>query len=147
VLLGLEGVHVQHAIPFRYQCSAQAVLLLCGCGGRLHLCFHIGDMLSAQDHGKPLHCNQPAGQQTPLHCSGGVVDGARQWLAVTLAALGPREVNKVRLGALTMYTIKTLRHIKDFLGVDFDVRPDAESQTIFLRCIGSGMSNLGRRVQ
>jgi RNA 3'-terminal phosphate cyclase-like protein len=64
-----------------------------------------------------------------------------------LAALGPREVNKVRLGALTMYTIKSLRHIKDILGVQFDVKPDAESQTIFLSCVGAGMSNLGRRIQ
>ena len=80
-------------------------------------------------------------------CRGGVVDGAHQWLAVLLAALGPREINKVRLGALTMYTIKTLRHIKDFMDVSFDVRPDPESQTLFLSCVGIGMGNIGRRVQ
>lgn len=75
------------------------------------------------------------------------MDGARQGLALLLAALGPREVNKVRLGALTMYTVKTLRHIKDFLGVEFDIRPDRDSHTIFLSCIGSGLTNFGRKVQ
>lgn len=75
------------------------------------------------------------------------MDGTHQSLALMLAALGPREVNKVRLGALTMYTIKSLRHIKDFLGVQFDIKPDAESHTIFLSCVGVGMSNLGRRIQ
>ena len=80
-------------------------------------------------------------------CRAGVVDGTHQSLALLLAALGPREVNTVRLVALTAFTIQTLRHIKDFLGVEFDIKPEADSQTIFLSCVGFGMGNLGRRIQ
>lgn len=76
-----------------------------------------------------------------------MVDGAHQSLAITLAALGPPELNRVRLGALSLRAIKTLRHLLDFTGVQFDIKPDAESQTVFLTCIGAGVASLGRRVQ
>lgn len=74
------------------------------------------------------------------------MDGAHQSLLLILAALGPKELNKIRLGSLTMHAVKTIRHIKDFLDVEFDIRPDAESSTIFFSCIGYGMKNLGRKV-
>ena len=83
----------------------------------------------------------------PVHvCRGGVVDGAHQTLAITLAALGPAELNRVRLGALSLRSIKALRHLLDFAGVQFDIKPDAESQTVFLTCVGAGITSLGRRV-
>lgn len=75
-----------------------------------------------------------------------MTDGAHQALAAILAALGPEELNTVRLGALSMYTVKTLRHVKDVLGIEFDIRPDADSQTILLSCVGMGLKNLGRKV-
>lgn len=78
---------------------------------------------------------------------GGVVDGAHQGLLLTAAALGPQEVNKVRLGALTTHAVSTLRHLKDFLNVQFDVKPDAASSTVFLSCVGFGLKNLARKVQ
>jgi hypothetical protein len=86
-------------------------------------------------------------KQTVKGCRGGVTDGAHQALAVTLAALGPPEVNRVRLGPLSLHTVKTLRHILDFLGVHFDIKPDTDSQTILLSCVGAGITSLGRRVQ
>lgn len=79
-------------------------------------------------------------------CRGGITDGAHQGLAVILAALGPGELNTVRLGALSMHTVKTLRHVKDLLGIEFDIRPDADSQTIVLSCVGMGLRNMGRKV-
>lgn len=80
-------------------------------------------------------------------CRGGVVDGSHQPLALLLAALGPREVNRVRLGPVTRPAVHALRHIKDFLGVEFDVKTDEESQTINLMCIGAGVVNTSRKVQ
>lgn len=74
------------------------------------------------------------------------MDGARQALLVTLAALGPPELNRVRLGALAPPAIAALRLARDFLGVTFDVQTDADSATVLLSCIGSGVRNLGRRV-
>lgn len=77
---------------------------------------------------------------------GGVVDGTHQGLVLTLCALGPEEFHEVRLGPLTPHAVRTLRHIKDFFGVVFSIRPEQESQTIFLSCIGSGLKNLSKRV-
>jgi RNA 3'-terminal phosphate cyclase-like protein len=79
-------------------------------------------------------------------CRGGVVDGARQALLLTLAALGPPELNRIRIGAISPPALHTLRLLRDFLGVTFDVRPEAASGTVLLSCIGCGMKNLGRRV-
>ena len=69
-----------------------------------------------------------------------------QGLLLLLCALGPEEINEVRLGPLTAYSVMTLRHLKDFFGVTFSIKPEAESQTLFLRCIGSGLRNMSKRV-
>lgn len=78
---------------------------------------------------------------------GGVVDTAHQALVLLLCAFGPEEINEVRLGPLTPYAVKTLRHIREFLGVQFSVRPENTSGTIFLTCIGAGITNLSKRIQ
>jgi RNA 3'-terminal phosphate cyclase-like protein len=53
---------------------------------------------------------------------------------------------QVRLGPLTPYAVRTLRHIREFLNVQFDMRTDQQSGTIFLSCVGSGLKNLNRKV-
>ncbi|WPT10808.1 Putative RNA 3'-terminal phosphate cyclase-like protein [Picochlorum sp. SENEW3] len=78
---------------------------------------------------------------------GGVVDTSHQALILLMCAFGPEEINEVRLGPLTPYTVKTLRHIKEFLGVQFNIRPENTSGTIFLSCIGAGVTNLSKRIQ
>lgn len=78
---------------------------------------------------------------------GGVVDSGHQGLVLLLCALGPEEVNEVRLGPLTPYAVRTLRHVREFLGVQFSVRPERESQTIFLSCIGAGIKNLSKKLR
>lgn len=77
---------------------------------------------------------------------GGVVDGAHQGLLLTMCALGPEEVNEVRLGPLTPYAVSTLRHLREFFGVQFSVRPERESQTIFMSCIGAAVKNLSKKI-
>ena len=77
---------------------------------------------------------------------GGVVDSSHQGLLLLLCALGPEEINEVRLGPLTPYAVKTLRHLKEFLGVQFSVRPENSSGTIFLSCIGAGVTNSNKRL-
>lgn len=69
-----------------------------------------------------------------------------QGLLLLLCALGPEEINEVRLGPLTPYAVRTLRHLKDFFAVTFSIKPEADSQTLFLRCIGSGHKNMSKRV-
>jgi len=76
---------------------------------------------------------------------GGVVDGGHQGLLLLLCALGPEEMHELRLGPLTPAAVRTLRHIKDFLGVTFAIRTESASQTVFMSCIGSGLRNLARK--
>ena len=77
---------------------------------------------------------------------GGVVDGSHQALVLILAALGPEEVNQVRLGPLTPHAVRTLRTLRDFLGITFSLKAETESRTIFLTCIGSGTKNMSKKV-
>jgi RNA 3'-terminal phosphate cyclase-like protein len=78
---------------------------------------------------------------------GGVTDSVHQGLILTLCALGPEEINEVRLGPLTPYAVRTLRHLREFFGVQFAVRPERDSRTIFLSCIGAGVKNMSKKLQ
>ncbi|XP_002971213.2 probable RNA 3'-terminal phosphate cyclase-like protein [Selaginella moellendorffii] len=77
---------------------------------------------------------------------GGVVDSTHQGLLFILCALCPEAVSKVRVGKLSSYGIKMLQHIKEFLGVQFSIKPDPATGTVLLTCIGSGFQNLYRKV-
>jgi RNA 3'-terminal phosphate cyclase-like protein len=41
--------------------------------------------------------------------------------------------------------VKTLRVIKAFFGVTFDIRPEPDSGTVFLSTVGAGIRNIARR--
>ncbi|XP_043726250.1 probable RNA 3'-terminal phosphate cyclase-like protein [Telopea speciosissima] len=77
---------------------------------------------------------------------GGVVDSTHQGLLFLLCALCPQDVSKVRVGKLSPYGIETLRHIRDFLGVKFVITPEPTTGTVILKCIGSGLKNLSRKI-
>ncbi|KAM7529042.1 hypothetical protein LguiB_032452 [Lonicera macranthoides] len=67
-------------------------------------------------------------------------------LLFLLCALCPQDVSKVRVGKLSPYGIETLRHIKDFLGVKFVIKPDPSTGTVVLKCVGCGLRNLSRKI-
>ena len=69
-----------------------------------------------------------------------------QGLLLLLCAIGPEEVNEVRLGLLTEHAVATLRHVKDFFNVTFSIQPEIESRTIFLSCVGAGIRNAAKKV-
>jgi RNA 3'-terminal phosphate cyclase-like protein len=77
---------------------------------------------------------------------GGCVDTTHQWLPILMAALGPEDVSKIRLGTISQFTIQYLRDMKELLGVTFKVDQDRTTHTILLTCVGSGFVNLNRRV-
>ncbi|CAA2967049.1 probable RNA 3'-terminal phosphate cyclase-like protein [Olea europaea var. sylvestris] len=77
---------------------------------------------------------------------GGVVDSTHQGLLFILCALCSQDVSKVRVGQLTPYGIEVLRHIRDFLGVKFVIKPDPSTRTVILKCVGCGLKNLSRKV-
>ncbi|XVF19615.1 hypothetical protein REPUB_Repub11eG0126000 [Reevesia pubescens] len=76
---------------------------------------------------------------------GGVVDSTHQGMLFLLCALCPKDVSKVRVGKLSPYGIETLRQIRDFLDVQFVIKPDPSTGTVILKCWGSGMKNLSRK--
>ncbi|KAJ4835986.1 hypothetical protein Tsubulata_022940 [Turnera subulata] len=61
---------------------------------------------------------------------GGVVDSTHQGLLFLLCALCPKDVCKVRVGKLSPHGIETLRHIRDFLRVNFDIKQDPSTGTV-----------------
>ncbi len=67
---------------------------------------------------------------------------ATQALILMVGALGPAELNECRLGPLTPYAVQTLRHLRDFLGTVFTIKPEPDSSTIFLSCVGAGIKNM-----
>lgn len=77
---------------------------------------------------------------------GGVVDSTHQGLLFLLCALCPQDVSKVRVGKLSPYGIQVLRHIRDFLGVKFAIKPDPSTGTVILKCVGCGLKNISRKV-
>uniref|UniRef100_A0A7S2RL33 RNA 3'-terminal-phosphate cyclase (ATP) n=1 Tax=Eucampia antarctica TaxID=49252 RepID=A0A7S2RL33_9STRA len=76
---------------------------------------------------------------------GGSIDTHAQSLVLLLMCLGPEgDVTRIRTGALSEYTVSSLRLYKHVLGVEFKLRPDTETQTIVLSCLGSGYRNMAR---
>ena len=76
----------------------------------------------------------------------GCIDSAHQWLALLLMALGTEDVSKVRLGKLTKFTVKYLRHLRDFFSIVFKITPDSKTGSVMLSCLGTGFQNMSRKV-
>lgn len=81
---------------------------------------------------------------------------------LSLLALTPDVVSTLRLGKLSDYTyvkslvfieilkllrITTLRHIRDFFGLTYQLAPDVETKTILVTACGVNLTNLARNAQ
>jgi len=75
---------------------------------------------------------------------GGCIDTGVQSLALLWMCLTPEDVSRIRVGTLSSYTIESLRLFKQALGVEFKVKPDNESKTVLLSCLGTGYKNMAR---
>lgn len=78
---------------------------------------------------------------------GGVVDGLHQSLVLTLCAVGPEELHRVRTGPLVPGAVRQLRLIKKMVGVRFSIAPEKDSATVVLSCVGAALRNTARRVE
>ncbi|KAF1861720.1 hypothetical protein Lal_00026144 [Lupinus albus] len=67
-------------------------------------------------------------------------------LLYLLCALCPQDVSKVRVGKLSPHGVETLRNIRDLLNLKFIIKPDPNTESVFLKCVGFGMKNLSRKV-
>lgn len=77
----------------------------------------------------------------------GVVDTTHQAMILYFLSIADEiRPSRVRLSRLSPSAAQMLRHIKDFLGVGFNIREDnGESETVVLSCIGAGIANSARR--
>jgi len=77
----------------------------------------------------------------------GVVDTAHQALVLYFLSLGEEtKPGRVRLSRLSPSAAQMLRHIRDFLGIVFQIREDqGDSGTVLLSCLGAGITNTARR--
>eukprot|EP00434_Breviolum_minutum_P010756 symbB.v1.2.009487.t1/scaffold602.1/size182573/11 len=75
------------------------------------------------------------------------VDTAHQALVLYFLSLGEEtKPSRVRLSRLSPAAAQMLRHIRDFLGVVFQIREDhGDSGSVVLSCIGAGITNTARR--
>ncbi|CAM6123225.1 unnamed protein product [Calypogeia fissa] len=123
-------------------------------------CFLTAEMAANPLHHESSDGNEQTGPQLPEDVGtqaalglleeikqGGVVDSTHQGLLFLLCALCAEDVSKVRVGRLSPQAIQTLRLLKEFLGVQFSIKPDPASGTVILTCVGSGYKNLSRKVQ
>jgi len=75
---------------------------------------------------------------------GGCIDTGMQSIALLWMCLTPEDVSRLRIGTLSQYTVESLRLFKEALGVEFKIKPDHESKTVLLSCLGSGYRNMAR---
>jgi RNA 3'-terminal phosphate cyclase-like protein len=75
---------------------------------------------------------------------GGCLDTGLQSLVLLLMCLTSEDVNRVRLGALSPYTVTSLRLFKQVWGVEFKITPHDASNTVVLSCLGTGYRNMAR---
>ncbi|CAM9679372.1 unnamed protein product [Discosporangium mesarthrocarpum] len=75
---------------------------------------------------------------------GGCVDSAHQSLTMLLMVLCPEDVSRLRIGKLTQYSVKYLRHLRDFFGAYFRLKPDPDTSTVLVSCQGIGFKNMSR---
>lgn len=75
---------------------------------------------------------------------GGCIDRSHQPMALVLMALGPEDVAKVRLGALTPQAVQCLRDIRDTLGVVFKIKPVPDTEEHIFSCVGVGFRGYKR---
>lgn len=74
---------------------------------------------------------------------GGCIDSTCQSLTLLLMAFNQKDASKVKLGALTTYTIHFLRHLREFCGLTFQLTPTEQNEVIAV-CQGIGYKNLSR---
>ena len=77
--------------------------------------------------------------------AGGVIDSSNQPLILLLMSLGPEDVSRVRMGTPTAAAVETLRHVRDFFGVTFQVDDDADDGAVLYACRGVGFKNHAKR--
>ena len=64
--------------------------------------------------------------------------------SVLLNPASPYCLPSYYFSCLSPYTIEYLRHLKDFFGIVFKLKADAETQSVLVSCLGVGFKNLSK---
>ena len=72
---------------------------------------------------------------------GGVIDSAHQPLALMLMAFGPQDVSRLRVGSLSAPAMSLMRNLCAFVGLKFQIWPEADDHSTVVACRGVGFSN------
>eukprot|EP00425_Heterocapsa_triquetra_P035495 CAMPEP_0195125752 /NCGR_PEP_ID=MMETSP0448-20130528/133555_1 /TAXON_ID=66468 /ORGANISM="Heterocapsa triquestra, Strain CCMP 448" /LENGTH=393 /DNA_ID=CAMNT_0040163405 /DNA_START=36 /DNA_END=1217 /DNA_ORIENTATION=- len=77
----------------------------------------------------------------------GAVDTVHQALVLYFLSLGEEtKPGRVRLSKLSPAAVQMLRHIRDFLGVVFQIKEDhGDGGSVVLSCLGAGITNMARK--
>lgn len=78
---------------------------------------------------------------------GGCIDQTAQHLCFLWMCLSSEDVTRVRVGALSKYSICALRLYKEAFGVEFKVNPSSneeQDKTIIMSCLGTGYRNMAK---
>lgn len=76
----------------------------------------------------------------------GVVDTVHQATMLFFVSLSEEiRPSRLRLSKLSPSAVQMLRHIRDFLGVSFNIREHGNTDTVVLSCMGAGIGNTARR--
>ncbi|KAI9144354.1 RNA 3'-terminal phosphate cyclase/enolpyruvate transferase [Paraphysoderma sedebokerense] len=82
---------------------------------------------------------------------GGCVDPVNMWVALVWGVACSEDVSKFRFpwdgeNGLPDHIIQHLRDLQSFFNVTFKIKPDTNTKTILLTCVGVGFSNLNKKV-
>eukprot|EP00040_Diaphanoeca_grandis_P015053 m.76598 g.76598 ORF g.76598 m.76598 type:complete len:362 (+) comp24918_c0_seq1:207-1292(+) len=77
---------------------------------------------------------------------GGCIDTQNQALCCLFMACNSEDVSKVKFGKLSSFTVNFLRDVREFLGVTFRLKPDDETDTVNVTCIGIGYTNTSKKM-
>ena len=107
---------------------------------------HQGDSAQQGRRETPENLGQ-RGAAMLLHeiAQGGVVDTTAQTIALLWMCLAPEDdVSRIRIGTLSAYSIAALRLYKTALGVECKIKPDIDTKTVLISCVGIGYRNMAR---
>ncbi|KAJ1912231.1 hypothetical protein H4219_005681 [Mycoemilia scoparia] len=77
---------------------------------------------------------------------GGCFDSMHQWMAFLFMVLSTEDVSKTRIGRLTQFSIQFLRDLQEFFNVTFKIKPDDETNTLLMTCVGVGYLNVNKKL-
>ncbi|KAJ1680420.1 hypothetical protein EV182_000075 [Spiromyces aspiralis] len=110
-----------------------------------------GALMSAELMGEAGDSPEDIGQKCAKQLlseveKGGCFDSMHQWIAFLFMVLSTEDVSKTRIGRLSSFSMQFLRDLQDFFNVTFKIKPDTDTNTILMSCVGVGYVNTNKKM-